>query len=53
MCLYRWWDLRSMKKSSELKFNEPITWMERSTGSLGELLTMCSGNKVFFIDAHK
>lgn len=51
--MIKWWDLRSMSKISELRFDEPITWMERSTGSLGELLTITSGKKVFFIDAHK
>lgn len=42
-----------MSKTSELKFDEPITWMDRSAGSLGEILTICAGKKVYFIDAHK
>lgn len=49
----RWWDLRSMSKTSELTFDEPITSMERSAGSLGELITITSGKKVYFIDLHK
>lgn len=49
----KWWDLRSMSKTNELTFDEPITSMERSTGSLGELLTVTSGKKVYFLDLHK
>lgn len=51
--IVKWWDLRSMSKVSELAFNEPITSMERSNNAaLGELITIASGKKVFFIDAH-
>jgi hypothetical protein len=53
MLIFRWWDLRSMGKTNELKFDEPITSMERSSSSLGELLTVTSGKKVFFLDLHK
>jgi serine-threonine kinase receptor-associated protein len=42
-----------MSKANELKFDDPITSMERSSGSLGELLTVTSGKKVYFIDLHK
>lgn len=41
-----------MSKTSEMAFDESITSMERSAGSLGETLTVTSGKKVFFIDAH-
>ncbi|PWN46102.1 WD40 repeat-like protein [Ceraceosorus guamensis] len=47
----RWWDLRTMTKSSEISFTDPITSMERSQGCLGELLTITSGKNVYFIDA--
>lgn len=51
--VFRWWDLRSMTKTNELAFDEPITSMERSSGSLGELITVTSGKKVYFLDMHK
>ncbi|EPQ26986.1 uncharacterized protein PFL1_05622 [Pseudozyma flocculosa PF-1] len=47
----RWWDTRTLRKTHELKFDDPITSMERSYGSLGEILTVTSGKKVLFIDA--
>lgn len=47
----RWWDVRTLQKKHELKFDDPITSMERSSGSLGELLTITSGKDVYFIDA--
>lgn len=47
----RWWDARSLAQIGEMTFDEPITSMERSSGALGELLTVTSGNQVFFLDA--
>lgn len=47
----RWWDTRTLAKTAELSFPDPITSMERSSGLLGELLTITTGKDVFFIDA--
>lgn len=47
----RWWDTRTLTKTAEMAFAEPISSMERSAGSLGELLTVTSGKEVYFIDA--
>ncbi|EST04926.1 WD40 repeat [Kalmanozyma brasiliensis GHG001] len=47
----RWWDTRTLTKTHEMVFTEPITSMERSTGPTGELLTVTSGKEVYFIDA--
>ncbi|SPO26539.1 related to UNR-interacting protein STRAP (serine-threonine kinase receptor-associated protein) [Ustilago trichophora] len=47
----RWWDTRNLEKIAEMSFTEPITSMERSSGVLGELLTVTSGKDVYFIDA--
>ena len=47
----RWWDTRTLAKVAEMAFAEPISSMERSSGVLGELLTVTSGKDVYFIDA--
>ncbi|PWZ00307.1 WD40 repeat-like protein [Testicularia cyperi] len=47
----RWWDTRTLEKTSELVFQDPISSMERSSTCLGELLTVTSGKTVYFIDA--
>ncbi|SAM82577.1 related to UNR-interacting protein STRAP (serine-threonine kinase receptor-associated protein) [Ustilago bromivora] len=47
----RWWDTRTLSKTHEMSFSDPITSMERSSGILGELLTVTSGKEVYFIDA--
>ncbi|PWN47628.1 WD40 repeat-like protein [Violaceomyces palustris] len=49
--LIRWWDTRTLGKIDEMKFQEPITSMERSTGAFGEGLTVTSGKDVYFIDS--
>ncbi|KDN52909.1 WD40 repeat-like protein [Tilletiaria anomala UBC 951] len=47
----RWWDLRTLGITHELKFSEPITSMERNIGALGELLSVTSGKDVLFLNA--
>ncbi|ETS59931.1 hypothetical protein PaG_05912 [Moesziomyces aphidis] len=47
----RWWDVRTLQCAHEMSFSEPISSMERSAGSAGELLTVTSGKDVYFIDA--
>lgn len=48
----RWWDTRTLQKTHEMSFAEPISSMERSMGCLGELLSVTSGKEVYFIDAN-
>lgn len=56
--IVKWWDLRSGTVSHELSFPDPVVSMERAkvsaahlTGS-GEVLTIATGKKVIFMDAH-
>lgn len=51
--IFRWWDTRTLSKTAEMTFADPITSMERANSSLGEILTVTAGKDVYFIDAER